>query len=117
MSLLVVLGIGLGGAIGALLRALFGRIIRSDFPLATLLVNILGSLLLAIAWTSLPAGSELQRAIIGTGFCGAFTTFSTFILETVILARSGRIGWASLYLILTLGLCCLASWGGIYLMS
>lgn len=117
MSLLVTFGIGLGGAAGALLRALFGRLIRSDFPLATLLVNILGSFVLAIAYTALPPTSELSRAVIGTGFCGAFTTFSTFILETVILARSGHILRASTNLILTLGLCCLASWLGICLMS
>ena len=117
MSLLVTIGIGLGGAAGALLRALFGRLIRSDFPIATLLVNILGSFILAVAYTALPGTSELQRAIIGTGFCGAFTTFSTFILETVILARSGRVVYASLYLLLTLALCCLASWSGICLID
>ena len=117
MSLLVTIGIGLGGALGALLRALFGRLIRSEFPIATLLVNVLGSFALAVAYTSLPITSELSRAIIGSGFCGAFTTFSTFILETVILARGGRVIHALIYLILTLTLCCLASWGGICLIG
>ncbi len=116
MSLLVVMGIGLGGALGALMRALFGRLIKSEFPFATLLVNILGSFILAAAYASMPMTSDLSRAIVGTGFCGAFTTFSTFILETVILARSGQFYRAVLYLALTVGFCCLASWGGFILM-
>lgn len=117
MSLLISLCIGLGGAAGALLRALVGRLIRSDFPLPTLIVNILGSFILAAVYTGLPAASDLTRALLGTGFCGAFTTFSTFILEAVLLARSGLYWRAASYIVLTIGLCCLASWSAIYLMS
>ena len=117
MSLLMVMAVGLGGALGALLRALAGRWIRTAFPLATLVVNVGGSFLLAIAYAGLPGDSEIVRALIGSGFCGALTTFSTFILETVILARSGQYKWAAIYLLLTLGLCCLASLGGFCLMS
>ena len=117
MSLLMVLVVGLGGAAGALLRALAGRWIRTAFPLPTLLVNVIGSFILAVDYAGLPADSEIVRALIGSGFCGALTTFSTFILETVILARSGQGQSAAIYLLLTLGLCCLASLGGFCLMS
>jgi CrcB protein len=117
MSVLVAVSIGLGGALGALLRALTGRWIQGGFPWATLLVNITGSFLLAAAYTGLPMESEIARACIGTGFCGAFTTFSTFILDTIILARSGLIKRAAGYLGGTLVLCSLASWSGFYLMS
>ena len=117
MSALVVVAVGLGGVAGALLRAFVGRWIRYGFPLATLSVNITGSFLMGASYAWLPAASELARALIGTGFCGALTTFSTFMLECVILARSGQPRRAALYLILTLGLCCLASWGGFLLMS
>ncbi|HSH08872.1 MAG TPA: CrcB family protein [Oceanipulchritudo sp.] len=117
MSLLGVMAVGLGGAFGALLRALIGRWIRSDFPYATLLVNVGGSFLLALAYSVLPMEAELSRALIGSGFCGALTTFSTFILETVILARSGQWSRAILYLSTTLFLCCLASWLGFSLMA
>ncbi len=117
MSLLLVLSISIGGAAGALARALAGRWIRSDFPYATLLVNVLGSFLLALAYTGLSGQAELLRALIGAGFCGAFTTFSTFILETVILWRSGQHRQSLLYLIMTIALCCLASWIGILLIS
>ena len=117
MNLLLVLAVGLGGAAGALLRALAGRWIQSSFPFATLLVNVGGSFLLAAAYAWLPMESELARALFGSGFCGALTTFSTFILECVILARSGQWKRAGLYLILTLVLCCLASWTGFRLMA
>ncbi|MGC9450615.1 MAG: fluoride efflux transporter CrcB [Oceanipulchritudo sp.] len=117
MSLLTVLAIGAGGAAGAMLRALTGRWIRSSFPFATLAVNVAGSFLLALAYAGLPMESEIWRALLGSGFCGAFTTFSTFILETVILARSGQPGKAVLYLLMTILLCCLASWAGFHLMA
>ena len=117
MNLAVIMAVGLGGAMGALARALAGRWIQASFPFATLLVNVAGSFLLAAAYAWLPGESELARALVGSGFCGALTTFSTFILECVILARSGQWQRAGLYLVLTLVLCCLASWAGFRLMA
>ncbi len=117
MSLLLTVCIGLGGAAGALLRALVGRLVRSHFPLATLIVNVLGSFILTVVYNELPAANELSRAILGTGFCGAFTTYSTFILETVILARNNMYKQAATYLVLTIGLCCLASWSAFCLVN
>ncbi|MEX0330271.1 MAG: CrcB family protein [Puniceicoccaceae bacterium] len=117
MSVLVVLAVGLGGAAGALLRALAGRLLKYDFPVATLVVNVSGSFFLPAIWYGLPAEAELIRVFLGAGFCGALTTFSTFILESVLLARAGHLGKAALYLALTLSLCSLASWGGFYLMT
>lgn len=117
MSPAAIILIGLGGAAGALLRAFAGRCIQTRFPWATLTVNVTGSFLLAAAYTALPVDAELVRALVGAGFCGAFTTFSTFILETVLLARTGSHKAAVVYLSLTIGLCCLASWGGFYLMA
>jgi CrcB protein len=114
MSLMVVICISLGGAAGALARALAGRLIQTDFPLATLIVNTIGSFLLAMAYTGLDTDSILLRSLIGAGFCGAFTTYSTFILETVILFRSAQKRQAIFYAISTIGLCCLASWLGIH---
>lgn len=117
MTLLEVLAIGCGGAAGALARALTGRIIQSGFPFATLLVNVAGSFLLALAWAGLPMEAPAMRALVGSGFCGALTTFSTFILETVVLYRTGHRRQACLYLGATLALCILASIGGISLMT
>jgi len=117
VSLTAALLVGLGGMVGALLRAVAGRCIGGGFPWATLLVNVCGSFLLAAAYGGLPPDSGLARALIGSGFCGALTTFSTFILETCILYRSGQVRKAMANLGLTLLLCVLASWTGFHLMA
>lgn len=117
MSLIVAISVGIGGAAGAIVRALAGRWIQSGFPWATLLVNIVGSFILAAASAALSVESEFAMALIGAGFCGALTTFSTFILDIVILARNGLWKRAVAYLSSTLTLCCLASAMGFYLMS
>jgi len=79
--------VGLGGVAGALARHLLGERIEENTA-DTLAVNVLGSFLLGVL-VAVPAGSDLLLAA-GTGFCGAFTTFSTFAYETVRLAESGR---------------------------
>jgi CrcB protein len=111
------LAIGAGGACGALMRALLGRWIQTDFPFATLIVNISGSFILAAVVASGSLESELLRSFLGAGFCGALTTFSTFILETVILFRTGLRRRAVTYVSATLLLCCLASWAGFLWMA
>ena len=78
--------VGLGGVAGALARHLLGE--RIDARTGdTLAVNVLGSLALG-ALLAAPVG-ESVLLLAGTGFCGAFTTFSTFAFETVRLAETG----------------------------
>lgn len=110
MTVPMLLAIAAGGSAGALLRALAGRLIPTRFPFATLLVNVTGSFLFTAFLTGLPEASTILRAFLGTGICGALTTFSTFILESVLLYRSGFRRLAALYIGMTLFLCCLASW-------
>jgi CrcB protein len=93
--------VGTGGALGALLRyAINQRIERTDFPLGTLTVNVLGSFLLAAV--TFAGASESVLLLLGTGLCGSFTTFSTFSFETVRLweteERSRAVGNAALNL-------------------
>jgi CrcB protein len=83
---------GLGGVAGALARHLLGE--RIDARTGdTLAVNVLGSLALG-ALLAAPVG-ESVLLLAGTGFCGAFTTFSTFAFETVRLAETGE-PWCAL---------------------
>jgi CrcB protein len=89
---MTVLLVALGAAVGAPLRYLVDRAVQSRhesaFPWGTLTVNVAGSLLLGFL-TGLPAGHALS-ALLGTGFCGALTTYSTFSYETLRLAQDGR---------------------------
>jgi CrcB protein len=86
-----VLLVALGAALGAPLRYLTDRAVQSrhesEFPWGTLMINIAGSLLLGFL-VGLPAAHGAS-AFLGTGFCGALTTYSTFSYETMRLARSG----------------------------
>jgi CrcB protein len=86
-----VLLIAAGAAVGAPLRYLVDRFVQarhdSVFPWGTLAVNVAGSALLGFL-AALPANTALL-ALLGTGFCGALTTYSTFSYETLRLAQDG----------------------------
>lgn len=82
------------------------RSLGSAFPYGTLLVNAVGSIALGVvlgmtATGRLPTGGKL---LLGTGFCGGFTTFSTFSVETIALLQKQELGLAAVYLALSLGL-------------
>ena len=71
--------VALGAAVGAPLRYLAGHHLDDEFPTGTLLVNLLGSLLLGLF--SAMSLSGHQMAFLGTGFCGAFTTYSALAVK------------------------------------
>jgi len=89
--------VAIGGFVGAPSRYLIDRAvnrrIESDLPWGTFLVNISGSFVLGLL-TGLSLGHHLSpvaKALLGTGFCGAYTTFSTFTFETVRLLEVGQV--------------------------
>lgn len=99
----VVLGVALAGALGAPARFLTESVVRrvrpGAFPLGTLLVNASGSLALGVI-VGLASSATLDadaRVVIGTGFLGAYTTFSTYAYETVRLAEDGQRRLAAVY--------------------
>ena len=87
--------VALGGAVGAPLRYLTDLVVQSRrdtvFPWGTLTVNVIGSLLLgALAAGTAHAGlPDRVLTLVGTGFCGALTTFSTWSFETIRLVEDG----------------------------
>jgi CrcB protein len=103
--------------LGALARAGLIEALPWDghgWPWATFLVNIAGTLLLGYFATRLQerlAPSTYPRPLLGTGLCGAFTTFSTFQVELIELARNGATGIAACYAAASLA----AGLAGVYL--
>jgi CrcB protein len=98
-----ILAVGCGGFAGAIARyglaLLVARFWNSPLPLATFLINVSGSFILGLfsTWAAERAGVDpVWRLLIGTGFVGAYTTFSTFEYETHRLAESGLATWAVL---------------------
>ena len=116
MQLLV---IGAGGAIGAIARYLLSSWVYSlsgrAFPWGTLAVNLLGSLLIGFfsVWLleRMTLSSEM-RALLMVGFLGAFTTFSTFSLETLLLLQEGAVARAGVNIVVSVITCIFAAWMG-----
>lgn len=111
--------IGLGGAVGAICRYYLGlavtRRTQSSFPLGTWMINVTGSFLLGLLFNLHGAGviEDWLLWLIGVGFCGAYTTFSTFGNETVQLIVSGQVRRAGLYVLSSVVVAFLAAWGGL----
>lgn len=103
--------VGAGGAAGAVCRYLMGLIPwlqRGAFPLPTLLINLLGAFLIGLIAQRAGGSTGMDPNLVlllKVGFCGGFTTFSTFSLESLSLLESGRWGLFTLYAGLSLVLC------------
>lgn len=113
--------IGLGGAVGSMARywasGVVARHFGETFPWGTLLINVSGSFLIgAFAACTGPEGRWLAapglRQFFMVGICGGYTTFSSFSLQTLDLARGGEWLKAGANCVLSLVLCLLAVWAG-----
>ena len=96
MTVLLVVAVGLAGGVGAVARLVLDGLLRARvrvaFPLGTTVINVTGSFLLGLV-TGLALANGLPaewRAVLGTGFLGGYTTFSTASFETVRLAQQRR---------------------------
>ncbi|MCY9694183.1 fluoride efflux transporter CrcB [Paenibacillus alginolyticus] len=113
--------IGLGGVLGTLSRFYLGKWISakgtSTFPWGTWVINLTGSFTLGILFSLHVnhAISDLVWLIFGTGFCGAYTTFSTFGYETSQLVQKGEVVKAGVYVVTSVLLGLLSAFLGITL--
>ena len=105
-KILNILAVGLGGALGSMLRygvtLLFASMSWTGNA-ATMVVNVLGSFLIGYLSGSLEQGTLLL--LLTVGFCGGFTTFSTFSSQSFRLFQDGRFGAMALYIALSVILC------------
>ena len=110
--------IALGSAAGGIARFLLGGLVQQrmgpGFPWGTLLVNVSGSLLLGFLMRyalASPAISVELRGLLTAGFCGGFTTFSTFSYDTMVMLEDGELKRAGAYILLSV----VVSLAGVYL--
>ncbi|UPQ87957.1 fluoride efflux transporter CrcB [Vibrio sinaloensis] len=124
MSQLSILGfIAIGGAFGACSRYLISELcivlLGRGFPYGTLTVNVVGSLIMGLLIAAFENGqlsTEPWRQIIGLGFLGALTTFSTFSMDNVLLMQQGAFLKMGLNVLLNVVLSISAAWVGFQLL-
>ncbi|EAK6959738.1 fluoride efflux transporter CrcB [Campylobacter coli] len=110
--------VGFWGFIGAILRMLSINLVNKFFPYSisfgTLFVNVLGSFIIGLlfSYAQNKGLSPVIKSFISTGFLGAFTTFSTFSYENLLLLQSGNYFNFSLNILLNIILCLIAVWLG-----
>jgi CrcB protein len=118
---ITVLWIALGSALGGVARYGTGLFAAAQFgegfPWGTLIVNVVGSFIIGLAAAATasdgpwPLAPDL-RLFITVGFCGGFTTFSAFSIQTLQLIHSGQVGAAALNTIGSVVVCLIAVWAG-----
>ncbi len=106
--------VAVGGALGSVARFWLGNMLTllwgASFPWGTLLINIGGSFIISFFGVLTAAGARFPlpyeaRVLVTVGLCGGFTTFSSFSLQTVELARAGEPGRAVAYAVASVVLC------------
>ncbi len=113
--------VGIGGGIGSMLRFLVSvvtsRFAQGTFPLSTLLVNLSGCFLIGILvglFAQPPYSDNNIKSLLITGFCGGYTTFSTFANENIVLIENQQIPMAIGYTLLSVVLGISLVWIGMW---
>jgi len=116
--------VAIGGACGASLRFYISQLVLNwlgkGFPFATLMVNIIGSFVMGLLYQLIEheiLTISVHRTLIGIGFLGAFTTFSTFSLDSLLLLQQGDVLKAGINILLNVCLCIGAAGLGMYIVS
>lgn len=114
--------VGVGSMFGGISRYLLSEYIRQTFPgtfpVGTILVNTLGCFLIGLLSGLLATPFSLSpahRLLFAVGFCGSFTTFSTFAMENLLLLNSKEFAFCALNIVLSLLFGLLATWWGFQL--
>ena len=116
---MILLYVAIGSAFGGVSRFLVGGFVQTrtalSFPVGTLLINVTGSFLLGFLarYVTVEAGFAPEtRALLTVGFCGGYTTFSTFSYESLQLIEQGEIGKGGAYMVLSVALALAATIAG-----
>ncbi|WP_057831249.1 fluoride efflux transporter CrcB [Colwellia sp. TT2012] len=116
--------VALGGACGASLRFYISQLVLNwlgkGFPFATLMVNISGSFIMGLLYQLIEReiiDISVHRTLIGIGFLGAFTTFSTFSLDSLLLLQQGDVLKAAINILLNVALCIGAAGLGMFMVT
>ncbi len=111
-----ILLVAAGGAVGSVCRYLLSSVHVALFPWGTLTVNVLGSLLIGLLAGLSGRGilSPELKLLLVTGFCGGFTTFSTFANESFGMMKAGEVLTAAVYVGVSVSVGILAVWGGMH---
>jgi CrcB protein len=123
--MLIYLWLGIGGALGTIARFWVDGVVSKyfeTFPMGTLAINVTGSFVIGVfATLTSPDGrwlvSPTFRTFFMVGICGGYTTFSSFSLQTLNLARDGEWLYAGLNALFSFALCLIAVWLGHMLAS
>ena len=114
--------IALGGAFGACARFFISQfvvnLLGKGFPFGTLAVNVLGSFCLGVFYALIePINGEVDnlKGLLAIGLLGAFTTFSTFSFDTILLIQQGELLKAALNILLNVVICLIAVWSALIL--
>jgi CrcB protein len=117
--ILVFIGGGLGSGLRYLLSLAFLSK-KTDFPFHTFIANIIGSLLIGILLALFIKNQEWEqqyKLLAAVGFCGGFTTMSSFSAENLQLLKEGNYSMFAIYLVLTIALCLICTFLGFQLIK